>query len=225
MNDQKMASGMSPDSSAITLKTRVQRTCVYLMTGWSGYFVMAVELLGGRALGPYFGSGIYVWGALITLFMLSLSIGYLIGGYLSAERPRQIWLGGMLILAAIASLPCAITASPIMDFIHDRVSDPRYGALLASMALFFLPITISGAVSPYAVRLLVDRLQTTGRVAGKVFFVSTLGSTFGTLLTSFYLVLLFELDDILLGMLAISVAVGGIGIVLSEKETSRVLPA
>ena len=60
---------------------------VYLLAGWSGYFVMALELLGGRALGPYFGSGIYVWGAIITLFMLSLSIGYLIGGSLSMARP------------------------------------------------------------------------------------------------------------------------------------------
>ena len=58
---------------------------VYLLAGWSGFFVMALELLGGRAMGPFFGTGIYVWGAIITLFMLSLSIGYLIGGSLSAS--------------------------------------------------------------------------------------------------------------------------------------------
>ena len=52
----------------------------YVIAGWSGFFVMAVELLGGRLLAPTFGSSIYVWGAIITVFMLALSLGYLAGG-------------------------------------------------------------------------------------------------------------------------------------------------
>ena len=190
----------------------VPKFLIYLLTGWSGYFVMALELLGGRAMGPYFGSGIYVWGAIITLFMLSLSIGYLIGGSLSTAQPSLRKLGAILLLAVAAALPCVLASDAILSFIFDRVPDPRYGALCASVALFFLPITVSGAVSPYAVRLLVDGLGTSGQVAGKVFFVSTLGSTLGTLLTSFYLVLLFELDQILIGMMALSVFLGLAGL-------------
>ena len=185
---------------------------VYLIAGWSGFFVMALELLGGRALSPYFGSGIYVWGAIIALFMLSLSIGYLAGGWLSFTRPSVQKLSAILLLAVVAALPCVLASQAILEFIFDRVPDPRYGALCSSVALFFLPTTVSGAVSPYAVRLLVDDRGTSGQVAGKVFFASTLGSTLGTLLTSFYLVLLFELDQILIGMMAISVAVGVAGL-------------
>ena len=63
-------------------------------------------------------------------------------------------------------------------------------------------------VSPYAVRLLVsDRLRS-GDNAGKLYFVSTFGSAAGTLLTSFYLVLYFEVNQILWMMLAISLVVG-----------------
>ena len=191
----------------------VYKFLVYLITGWSGLFVMALELLGGRALGPYFGSGIYVWGAIISLFMLSLSIGYLIGGSLSAGRPSLGKLSAILLLAVVAALPCLLVAGPVLEFIFDQIPDPRYGALCASIALFFLPITVSGAVSPYAVRLLVVALGTSGQVTGKVFFVSTFGSMLGTLLTSFYLVLLFELDQILMGMMVISVSVGMAGLV------------
>ena len=185
---------------------------VYLLAGWSGFFVMALELLGGRSMGPYFGSGIYVWGAVITLFMLSLSIGYLIGGSLSSSRPSLEKLSAILLLAMLAALPCVLASQAILEFIFEHVPDPRYGALCASVALFFLPITVSGAVSPYAVRLLVDDRGSSGKVAGKVFFASTLGSTLGTLLTSFYLVLLFEVDQILIGMMAISLAVGVAGL-------------
>jgi len=201
----------------------VYKFLVYLIAGWSGFFVMALELLGGRALGPYFGSGIYVWGAIISLFMLSLSIGYLIGGSLSASKPSLGKLSAILLLATLAALPCLLVANPVLEFIFEQVPDPRYGALSASIALFFLPITVSGAVSPYAVRLLVDALGTSGQVAGKVFFVSTFGSMLGTLLTSFYLVLLFELDQILMGMMVISVLIGMAGMLLrpaTNKEVS-----
>ena len=67
----------------------VRTALAYLIAGWSGFFVMAVELLGGRLLAPTFGSSIYVWGAIITVFMLALSLGYLAGGrysMLHAER-------------------------------------------------------------------------------------------------------------------------------------------
>jgi hypothetical protein len=198
---------------------------VYLVAGWSGYFVMAVELLGGRTLAPYFGTGIYVWGAIITLFMLSLSIGYLLGGAWSSRQPSTARLCAILLVATLASVPCVLAATPILEFIFDRVQDPRYGALASSVALFFVPVTVSGAVSPYAVRLLVEALGTSGKVAGKVFFISTLGSTFGTLLTSFYFVLLFEVDQIMLGMLAISLAIGLGGLVRPLGKKADALAA
>ena len=196
----------------------VYKLLVYLIAGWSGFFVMALELLGGRALSPYFGSGIYVWGAIITLFMLSLSIGYLIGGWLSSGNPSVQKLSAILLLATLAALPCVLASQAILEFIFDRVPDPRYGALCASVALFFLPTIVSGAVSPYAVRLLIGDRGTSGQVAGKVFFVSTLGSTLGTLLTSFYLVRLFELDQILIGMMVISLAVGAAGLLFNRRR-------
>ncbi|MEO5348121.1 MAG: fused MFS/spermidine synthase [Magnetococcus sp. YQC-3] len=201
-----------------------QKFLIYLIAGWSGYFVMAMELLGGRTLTPYFGSGIYVWGAIITLFMLSLSIGYLLGGHFSARQPSLRKLSLILGAATLASLPCASASTAILEQVFDAIPDPRYGALLASVALFFLPITISGAISPYAIRLLVDGLGSSGQVAGRVFFISTFGSTAGTLLTSFYLVLLFELDQLFYGMMAISVLVTSAGLLPSGERGTRHAP-
>ena len=124
------------------------RFTTYALAGWSGCFVMALELLGGRALAPYFGTGVYVWGALIALFMLSLSIGYLLGGSFSTHRPSLARLAAIVLAATVAALPCALAMDPILNAVFDAVPDPRYGALTAAVALFFLPITISGAVSP-----------------------------------------------------------------------------
>jgi hypothetical protein len=193
---------------------------IYLIAGWSGYYVMALELLGARALSPYFGSGIYVWGAVITVFMLSLSIGYLLGGRLSLRRASTRVLGFVLLAAVAGAIPCVLWSDAILQFVFDRVNDPRYGALLASIVLFFAPITLCGAISPYAVRLIVANLGATGQTAGLVFFISTLGSTLGTLVTSFYLVLLFEVDQILIGMSVISVLVAANALRFGGKEAT-----
>jgi hypothetical protein len=180
----------------------------YLIAGWSGFFVMAVELLGGRLLAPTFGSSIYVWGAIITVFMLALSLGYLAGGRYSMSAPSVRRLGAILIIAALTVVPLLVYAEPMLDALSQAVPDPRFGSLLSAVTLFFVPTFFSGMVSPYAVRLLVQDRHTSGRHAGQLYFVSTFGSAAGTLLTSFYLVLLLEVNQILLGLLLISVAIG-----------------
>jgi len=186
----------------------MRRSLVYLLAAWSGFFVMAVELLSGRLLAPHFGSSIYVWGAIITVFMLSLSAGYLAGGHLSLLAPNLRRLGLLLIAASLATLPVIVVGEPLLGWIFDHVDDPRYGSLLAASALFFLPTAISGAVSPYAIRLLVTQLHASGKSAGSLYFVSTFGSAAGTIATSFYLVLLFEINQILLALILVSAALG-----------------
>ena len=161
-----------------------------------GFVIMSLELLGGRVLAPYFGGSIYVWGSIITVFMLALSAGYLLGGYLSLKRPNVHKLGMILLVAGVLVCPLVLIAEPAMAWIFDRVEDPRYGSLLASMVLFMPPTIILGMISPYAVRLLVKATEESGRVAGTLYFVSTFGSALGTLATSFYFVLWFELNTI-----------------------------
>src|SRR5579872_2580600 len=186
------------------------RACLYLLAGWSGFFVMGVELLGGRLLAPYFGSSIYVWGAIITVFMLALSLGYLCGGRASLHAPSLKRLALILVGAAILTLPILLYGDALLDSISAGIGDPRFGSLAGATALFFAPTLVSGMVSPYAVRLLVADLHASGEGAGKLYFISTFGSAAGTLLTSFYLVLYLEVNQILLLMFAVSVLVGGL---------------
>ncbi|HWP94589.1 MAG TPA: fused MFS/spermidine synthase [Gammaproteobacteria bacterium] len=170
---------------------------VFTLVFVGGFSVMSIELLGGRILAPYFGSSIYVWGSIITVFMLALSLGYLAGGVLSLRNPSLKRLGTIFFVCAAAVLPLLFGGDVFMDWVFEHVADPRYGSLLASLALFFVPTVMMGFISPYAVRLLVESTQASGHVAGKLYFVSTAGSALGTLLTSFYLVLWFEVNQIL----------------------------
>ena len=193
----------------------------YLIAGWSGFFVMAVELLSGRLLAPTFGGGIYVWGAIITVFMLALSLGYLAGGWYSLRTPSVRRLGLLLVVAALAMLPPLWAGESVLEGISVAVPDARFGSLLAAGSLFFLPTFFSGMISPYAVRLLIADASSSGRNAGQLYFVSTFGSAAGTLLTSFYLVLWLTVNQILLVMMGVSVVLG----LCASVSASRVVMA
>lgn len=186
----------------------MHRLFIFLIAGWSGFFVMAIELLSGRILAPDFGNSIYVWGGVITVFMLALALGYLLGGRWSLHDPSLPRLAFLLIASAVATVPVILLSDPALGWIFDRIQDPRYGSLLSATLLFFVPITLAGMVSPYAVRLLVDESQYSGHLAGLLYFCSTFGSAAGTLLTSFYLVLYFEINQILGGLIAVSLLLG-----------------
>lgn len=167
-----------------------------------GFVIMSLELLGGRVLAPWFGGSIHVWGSIITVFMVSLAAGYLIGGRLSLRSPSLDKLAAAFLCAAVVLYPLVHLAEPAMRWIFNAIEDPRYGSLAASLVLFALPTVLLGMISPYAVRLLVRNAPESGRVAGTLYFVSTLGSAAGTLGTSFYFVLWFRVDTILTALVA-----------------------
>ncbi|MDE0510110.1 MAG: fused MFS/spermidine synthase [Gammaproteobacteria bacterium] len=165
----------------------------------SGFCIMTVEMLGARIMAPYFGGSVSVWGSIITVFMLALALGYLIGGRLSMRSPNALVFASFYVSAALFSLPIILFADAIMRPIFLAVEDARYGSLLASIVMFSVPTTLLGMISPYSVRLLVEREEHSGQMAGLLFFVSTVGSAAGTLGTSFYFVLWFEVNRILWG--------------------------
>ncbi len=176
----------------------MRKAAVLIISCWSGFMVMSLELLSGRILAPTFGNSIYVWGAIITIFMLALSLGYLIGGRLSLRTPTISGLCALHFAAGIFLLPIYLFEIPVLDAIFSYTQDPRLGSLLASIALFFIPAVFSGMVTPYSVKLLVSDASAAGFYAGLQYFFSTFFSAAGTLLTSFYFVLIFEVDQILL---------------------------
>ena len=190
---------------------------IYAIAAWSGFYVMLVELLGGRLIAPFFGSSIYVWGSVIFVFMFGLSLGYLFGGLYSkhATLPKLCML---LALAALSSLPIVFFGDPLLNVLFDALPDPRAGSLASCLALYLIPSIFSGMVSPVAIRLLIGDQSSSGQRAGFLYFASTVGSSVGTLLTSFYLVLWFEVNTIILAGVAVSLTLGLVCVLLNRRR-------
>jgi len=55
---------------------------IFLFAIVEGFVVMAIEIFAARMIAPYFGSSLYVWGAVIGITLTGLALGYYIGGLL-----------------------------------------------------------------------------------------------------------------------------------------------
>ena len=67
-----------------------------------------------------------------------------------------------------------------------------YGSLVGTILLFAMPVTLLGCVSPFAVRLRLERVESAhGNTAGNLYALSTIGSITGSFLPTFLLVPVF----------------------------------
>ncbi|GAB4130207.1 fused MFS/spermidine synthase [Thermopirellula anaerolimosa] len=184
-----------------------RRILLYLTAFGCGWVMMGLEILGGRILSPDFGSGVYVWGSVIGVFLLSLSVGYLLGGGLSSRFPSIGGVASTILLAAVSVVPVALWYPEISGWFADLGLNERWGALLAAGAMFFLPSVFLGMVSPYCIRLLTESVERVGSNAGTLYAVSTVGSFLGCIHTAFYLITWLGIHAILWMACGVLVAV------------------
>jgi spermidine synthase len=179
---------------------------IYIAAFVVGAIVMSFEMLGSRYLNPYFGSGIYTWASLISTVLAALCVGYLIGGVAADRYPSAAVLGGTVVIGSIYILVLPLFSERLMELVLAGFDDVKAGSLAAAFAILFFPVTFLGMYSPFGIRLLLRSAQSSGRVSGTVYGISTLGSIVGTLGTTFYLIPV-------MGTRAITLMLGVAGIV------------
>jgi len=153
---------------------------------------LGAEIAAVRLLSPYFGASTIVWANTIGIVLVALSIGYWVGGRLGDRHPH---MRGLCLLSLIAASLLALVpfvADPLLDVgvrALDRISAGAFlGSLLAVLALVAIPVLLLGAVTPWALRLAVRDVGEAGRVAGRLYALSTAGSLAGTLIAALVLI-------------------------------------
>lgn len=179
-----------------------------------GSILMALEIVGSRVLAPEYGSSIFVWGSLISIFLAALSVGYYWGGAIADRSPRLSTLGILIGIPGLLIWSLPFWASTTTQTIAALSLGPRFGPLVASLCLFAVPSIFLGTISPYAVRLEMRSVETAGNTAGRLYALSTIGSIVGTLAASFFLIPSVGVRNLLhglgLALMILSVAVYGV---------------
>jgi spermidine synthase len=164
----------------------------------TGAAILALELLASRILTPYFGVSLYIWSGILSITLVSLAAGYWRGGVLAAGKaghpppPEKLayLFARMPALAAIA----IVGACLLYPYLFHRLAqfDLVVGAFVACVVLLFVPLFVTSAMNPLLVAILLRQSAARGELAdagaGRVFFISTLGSVAGVIVTAFFLI-------------------------------------
>jgi spermidine synthase len=173
----------------------------------SGAVLLGLEIVASRVLAPYFGSSLFVWGALIGVVLAGLSIGYWLGGALADRFPSPYLLIGAIAGGAVLVLLVPLVDAWVLEQIVSWDPGPRLDPLVATIVLFGAASVVLGSVSPIAVRLVTRSLERLGRTAGRLFAISTAGSIAGTFVTAFWLVPELGTDQVLVAAAIVAVGV------------------
>jgi hypothetical protein len=150
-----------PAAGVVTSNWRLR-----LVVFTSGAVLMGLEMTGSRVLAIHFGSSIYVWGAIIGIFLAALSLGYYSGGMIADRRPTFYLLNLLLLVAGCWLLLVPLFANKVCLGVLAVIPSDRLGPLVATILLFGGPSVLLGMVSPFAVHLR-RRLSSVGNVSGR----------------------------------------------------------
>jgi spermidine synthase len=161
-----------------------QQRYLFLAVFISGMTTLAIELSASRLLGNIFGTSNLVWANIIGLMLIYLSIGYFVGGRWADRSPHHSTLYQIIIWGAFLSGVVPLVARPVLKLAAEAVFDLEAGLALGSfigvLALFSVPVTLLGTVSPFAIRLAIENTEDAGKTSGSVYALSTMGSILGT---------------------------------------------
>jgi spermidine synthase len=161
------------------------RRFLYLTAAVTGAAILVVEILGAKMLSPYVGSSHFVWTAQIGVTLISLALGYYFGGWLVDRSPALHRLYNCIAAAAIyLSLSVLACEKVAYAFLNLNLA---LGAFLASLFLFFVPLTLLAATGPFVIRVLTQSVEGVGGQVGRLSAISTLGSVAGTMLIGYVL--------------------------------------
>ncbi len=153
---------------------------------------LGAEIAAARLMAPFFGASTIVWANTIGVVLVALSVGYWIGGRLGDRHPHLRGLCLLVMGAAVLLAVVPFVARPFLDVSVEALDSVSAGAFVGSLIgvlfLVAVPVILLGACSPYALRLAVPDVEHSGRVAGRLYAISTAGSLVGTMLAALVLI-------------------------------------
>jgi predicted membrane-bound spermidine synthase len=192
----------------------------FLLSFIEGASVMAAELMGAKMLAPYFGSSLYVWASVLAITLGGLAAGYFAGGILSYRSKNPLSLFYVLLAAAVFTLLMPFSSRFILWMVGMHSLIPS--VIVSSIFILFPPVFMMGMVSPLIIRAITTDIEHSGKAAGAIYAISTLGGIIATFAFGFYVIPVFGLTlpsiitGIVLGLIPLIV-------ILRQKQTGKAL--
>ena len=185
--------------------------------------LLVLQLVASRLLAPFIGSDLYTWTSIIGVFLTGIALGNAYGGKLADRYPSPKTLAAVLLAGAAAAVWMALVPELFHVFYRAIPLGPRIPLLALILCLpagFVLSL-----LTPLSIKLGLPDVASTGRVAGMIFALSTLGCLLGNYVTGFYLVPEYTINTLVYfaaGSLFVLAAV--VFVVLSATPPAQITP-
>ena len=164
-----------------------------------GAMTMVLELVAARVLSPYVGSSNLIWTSIIGIMLVSMSLGYWIGGKIADKKQDLKDLSQFILIAGIATSVIPILETVLVNGLAQMINQLIIVAIISATFLFGIPSFMLATASPIAVKLKNNEQKEVGTVSGKISSLSTIGSIIGTFVAGFILIPNIGVSNIILG--------------------------
>src|ERR1051326_6570487 len=117
-----------------TLPSKMRAAFWLLTATLTGAVIMGLELVAFRLYAPYFGYSIYVWGSMISVVMLALSMGYVLGGWVADRSRTDAALYTTILVSGFYQLAILFLYRPILRSLWQ--SGELAGTTVATLLIF-----------------------------------------------------------------------------------------
>ncbi len=153
-----------------------------------GALDMVLELVAARILSPYVGSSNLIWTTIIGIMLISMSIGYWLGGKIADKKPEINVLSFFILVGALFTSLIPIFETILVKPLSQLSGHLVFVAIVCSAVVFGIPSFILAMVTPFAVKLEDNSHEDIGKTSGSVSSLSTIGSIVGTFVAGFILI-------------------------------------
>ena len=186
--------------------------------GISGFCSLALEVFWTRALVFFLDNSTHAFTTILTAFLLGIALGSSVFARFVDNRKRLVaWLGGLEVLigiSAILAIPILNHSTPVIERLMGTAVDASLPwrwmgvRLLTTLSVILVPTLLIGATFPLVTKIYAINLKRVGTALGNVYSVNTVGGVLGSLLAGFLLIPTIGMQNGIILVSAINVAVG-----------------
>ena len=158
----------------------------------SGFSSLVYQVAWQRILTLYYSVENISTTLIVTVYMLGLGIGAIIGGYLSEKITHRLQL--YLLIELLIGL-FGWASLPFLEFIGKSTAGSNYYISFIGMFLFLcLPTVLMGMTLPLLTKFYNDHIRHFFNSVSYLYFINTIGAAAGCLFSSYVLISFFGLD-------------------------------
>lgn len=184
---------MSPSTSPRSTTIFIVGPIVF----FANFGLLALQLVAPKLLAPFVGSTVETWTCVIGAFLTGIALGNWIGGRVADRFPFLKTVAVLMVLGGLSafSMIGLYEGTLASGFYKSIPLGPRIPILAFLFCL--LPALLISLLTPLTIKLILPNVEHSGRLAGVIFALSTVGCLVGDYITGFVLQAHFSLNTII----------------------------